>query len=132
MLGRYAELKKQLHEIQVQAALQSAPILNELASIESELHDKVKLTGTIASHGYIAKLKPGRKSTDHEGAVKSAFDEYSKYGMHSLASNLHDIQEKHSTTKVSVAWAKVTKEAKIETDPFTVESDPVFVIEEVE
>ncbi len=130
-LDRYAELKKQLNEIQAQAALQSAPILSELAEIENALHDHVKATGSIAAgYGYLARIKSGRKSTDHEAAFNAKMAECIEHQMHGLGSQLNELKEKFSTTKVTVAWAKVTAAAKIDVEPFTVEGEPIFVIEE--
>jgi hypothetical protein len=74
-------------------------------------------------------MKPGRKSTDHEAAVKAAFDEYIEHGYHSLGDTLRELQERHTTTKVTVAWAQVTKAAKLDVEPYTTQAPPVFVLE---
>jgi hypothetical protein len=119
MLERYAELKQR-----------QATIAAELAEIETALAERAK-SGPVAAGGWIAHWKPGRKSTNHEAAAKAEFEEYNRYELHTLSDALRGIQEKHSTTKTTVAWAKVTAEAKIDVVPFTVEGAPVFVVEEV-
>lgn len=108
MLGRYAQLKKELAEIQ-----------NEIAQIENALHEMVQTTGEMAGFGFRAYMKPGRKSTDHEAAALA-------YGV------WPDLVEKFSTTKVTVQWAKVTKEMGLKNlDEYTTESAPTFVVEAI-
>jgi hypothetical protein len=120
MLDKYAELKAQ-----------KAVIESQLAEIEAQLAEHVQAHGEAAGYGYRAYIKPGRKSTDHEAAYKAGMAEIDEHEMHSTALKYREAVEKHSTTKVTVAWAKVTAALKIDTAPFTVEGQPQFVIEEV-
>lgn len=120
MLEKYAELQIELKRIQL-----------ELAKVEEEIAAQVKEVGQISGFGYTAKMKPGRKSTDHEAAVMNKFNEYTMYKMHSLAHALLETQEKFSTRKVTVQWAKVTAEANIDVTEFTTQAEPTFVIEAV-
>ncbi len=120
MLQRYAELK----------AWQNA-IAAELAEIEAQLRQTVDETGEVAGFGYRAYYKPGHKSTDHEAAVNAILSDYDKHEMHSLANHLREIQDEFSATKVTVAWAKVTKKAKIDVTPFTVDGPPSFEIDKI-
>lgn len=117
MLERYAELKTQQAEIE-----------KELAEIEKELADWAK-SGPVALCGWIARWKPGRKSTNHEAAFNAKMEECVEHQMHGIGSQLNELKEKFSTTKVTVAWAKVTAAAKIDVEPFTTEGESVFVIE---
>jgi hypothetical protein len=120
-LKRYAELKAQADAIR-----------QEMAGIEADLQTAVTETGSqLAGYGWCAYLKPGRKSIDHEAAVQAKIEEYDEHGMHSLAHGLDELIEQMSTTKVTVKWAEVTKRAAINTEPFTKEGEPVFVVEPV-
>jgi len=106
-IERYAQLAGELAEIE-----------NEMTQIEMALRTEVNSTGEVMyGGGYVAYMKHGRNSTDHEAAAKSANVPAS-------------IIQKYSTVKTIVAWAKVTKEAKVNIEPFTVQGDPVFVIEQ--
>ena len=106
MLDRYAQLKNELAEIQ-----------NEIAQIEAALQQQVETSGEVAGFGFRAYMKPGRKSTNHEAAA--------------LAHGVWpELVEAHSTTKTTVAWAKVTKEMGLKNlSEYTTESAPVFVVE---
>jgi hypothetical protein len=90
-------------------------------AILAELEKAVAPGETVAFAGYQCLWKPGRKSTDHESAAKAAHVPES-------------IIEAHSTTKTTVAWAKVTKDAKVPKavlEQFTTEGAPSFVVEPV-
>ncbi len=121
MLNRYDEIQKQIEALQAEARV-----------IETTLREQVAESGTVSGFGWVARIKPGRKSTDHEAAVKATFEMYSEHEMHASAMNLYDLKEKYTTTKVTVAWAQITKAAKLDTAPFTTESEPVFVIERMD
>lgn len=106
MLQRYAQLKNELERIQ-----------HEIAEIEDNLRQQVDKTGEIAGFGFRAYFKPGRKSTDHEAAARAngVWD---------------DLIEKHSRAKVTISWAKITKEMGIVSlDEYTTQGEPVFVVE---
>lgn len=115
LLKQYAELSSKQLEIAA-----------ELAAIVDQIRAEVTATkAPIAAHGFIAYYKPGRKSTDHEAAVKAILDGAAidvEYGVNQLI-------KKYSTTKTTTAWAKVTKEAGIDTTDFTTEGEPQFTIE---
>jgi len=106
MLERYAQLKNELAEIQ-----------NELTEIESKLRQTVDETGEVAGFGFRAHYKPGRKSTNHEAAAKAR-------------GAWPELIEKHTVVRSSISWAKITKEMGLrDLDEFTVQGEPVFVIE---
>jgi len=91
---------------------------DRMKEIEAELKAEVTETGSkVSSHGYTARMKPGRKSTDHEAAAQAAgVDE--------------EIVVKFTTTpKPRIAWAKVTKAAGVDLSEFTKQADPSFVVE---
>ena len=117
-LDRYNDIQEMIAFLQAEAA-----------DIEAALREQVEETGTVAGYGWIATMKPGRKSTDHEAAVKAAFEEYTEHGYHSLGDKLREAQERHTTTKVTVAWAQVTKAAALDLEPHTTQGKPVFVVE---
>lgn len=122
MLDRYAQLKSELAEIQ-----------NEISQIEADLRDQVETSGEVAGFGFRAYMKPGRKSTDHEAAIKALFEEYNQHGMHGMAVQLSRVVDKYSTTKTTVQWAKVTKDAKVKNlSEFITESAPTFVVEAID
>jgi hypothetical protein len=108
MLDRYARLKSELAEIQ-----------NELEEIEAQLRLQVETSGEVAGFGFRAYMKPGRKSTNHEAAAheNGAWD---------------SLIEKHSKTKVTVSWAKVTAEMGLKNlSEYTTEGQPAFVVESI-
>lgn len=104
-LKRYAELQDKLVDIR-----------NEITTIEEEIRGVVDKSGPVAGYGYIAKFKPGRKSTNHELAATEN-------------SAPRDLVDKFSTTRVTVQWAKITKEMGIDLEPYTSAGDSTFVIE---
>ena len=88
-------------------------------TILAQLEEAVPTGDVVAFAGYQAQWKPGRKSTDHEAAAIDYAVEPS-------------IIEKHTTVKTSIAWAKVTKEAKLPKDVldrYTTEAPPTFSVE---
>ena len=120
ILDRYNDIQEMIAFLQAEAA-----------EIESALRVQVEETGTVAGHGWIAQLKPGRKSTDHEAAVKAAFADCDEHGWHNTANTLRELQGRHTTTKVTTAWAQVTKAAGLDVEPYTTQAPPVFVVERV-
>lgn len=118
MLDRYNEIMQQI-----------AALTEEANEIKAAVRAQVEESGEMAGHGWRAYFKPGRNSTDHEAAVKAWQAEIDEHGMHGLALKLKEVVEKHTTVKTSDAWAKVTKDAKIDTSDFTTQSEPAFVIE---
>ena len=110
------ELLKELSDINDSLAA----LTTRKTEIEAEVKSAVDRTGApVSAYGLIARYKAGRKSTDHEAAAKAA-------GVP------QDLVNRHSKTKVTVAWAKVTKDAKVDIAPYTIEGDPVFAIEAIE
>ena len=93
-LKRYSEL------IEIIATAQE-----EMQDIKDELQTEVSITGSqVSAYGYTAKMKDGRKLTDHQAAARSAGVEEA-------------IIEKHtSIPKPKTSWAKVTKDAKVSKD----------------
>ena len=90
-------------------------------AILTELEKTVSPGDTAAFAGYQAQWKPGRKATDHEAAAKAARVPES-------------VIEIHTTVKTTVAWAKVTKDAKVPKailEQFTIEGAPAFVVEPI-
>jgi hypothetical protein len=90
-------------------------------AILAELEKAVAHGETVAFAGYQAQWKPGRKTTDHEAAAKAV-------GVPS------SVIETHTTLKATVAWAKVTKDAKVPKailEQFTAEGAPAFVVEPI-
>lgn len=110
-----SDLLKQYNELQ----LQLMDINAQLADITAAIRAEVDEQGMVAGHGVKAYYKPGRRSTDHEAAVKET----------PPTDDILALIEKHSTTKTTTAWAKVTKEAGIDVTTFTTEGEPTFVIE---
>ena len=108
--------------------LQMMDLRQAMADIDAQLEAYVKEHGEISAGGVRARMKPGRKSIDHEAAYKHEFDAVFDADSKSVLSG---IVEKHTTTKISVAWAKVTKEARIDTSDYVTESAPSFVVEVV-
>ena len=106
-LKRLAEIRTAIANLQTEAE-----------ALTEALRMEVLESGPVEAFGLRAHIKKGRASTDHEAAAMAA-------------QVAPAIIEKHSTTKVSVAWAKVTKEAKVDTAPFTTTAPRVFVIEAV-
>jgi hypothetical protein len=106
-----------LSELDAQIAL----LQQQRKDMEKAIKEATEVGEIIRGGRYQSLWKPGRKSTDHEQAAKAV--------------NVPaDIVEKHSTVKVTIQWAKVTKDAKIPKEilaQYTTESDPVFAIEEV-
>lgn len=108
MMQRYAQLKNELAKIQ-----------NELAEIEAALKAEVLESGEIAGFGFRAYMKPGRKSINHQKAAREN-------------GAWESLIEKHSKTKVTVSWAKITQEMGIKNlDDYTNQGNPVFVVEPV-
>jgi len=120
MLDRYNDIQEMIVFLQAEAV-----------EIEAALRVQVEETGTVAGHGWIATMKPGRKSTDHEAAVKAAFLTYDEHQMHMAAMTLHDLKHTYTTTKVTTAWAQVTKAAGLDVEPYTTQAAPVFVVERI-
>ena len=88
-------------------------------AILANLESAIQPGDAVTFAGYQAQWKPGRKSTDHEAAAIDYAVEPS-------------IIEKHTTVKTSIAWAKVTKEAKLPKDVldrYTTEAPPTFSVE---
>ena len=88
-------------------------------TILAQLEEAVPTGDVVAFAGYTARWKPGRRTTDHEAAAAAVTVDPA-------------IVEKHSTVKTTVAWAKVTKDAKIPKsvlDEFTTEAPPTFSVE---
>jgi len=87
--------------------------------ILADLESAVPTGDVVAAAGYIARWKPGRRTTDHEAAAAAVTVDPA-------------IVERHTTVKTSVAWAKVTKEARVPKpvlDQFTTEAPPEFSVE---
>ena len=103
----YAEKMAQMKELQA-----------ELGELQARLQTEVAETGEQRGYGYAALYKAGRKSTDHKAAATAA-------------NVAPELIEKYSTVTYAVAWAQVTKAAKIDVAPFTTESAPVFVVEAI-
>ena len=120
MLDRYNDIQQTIATLQAEAA-----------DIEAALRVQVEETGTVAGYGWIAQMKPGRKSTDHEKAVKSAAAHAYLNNLHDMARKLREAQERHTTTKVTTAWAQVTKAAGLDLEPYTTQAPPVFVVERI-
>jgi hypothetical protein len=132
MLERYAELKQQ-----------QATIAAELAEIETALAEQAK-SGPVAAGGWIARWKPGRKSTNHEAAAAAQLPPeiygalYNKHTTATVKTPLivHPLESLiemfgDDAVSTSTAWAKVTKDGKCKLDRYTTEGDRVFVVEEV-
>lgn len=95
----------------------------EMAKLKIILENDVRETGSqISAHGYIARLKPGRKSIDHKLAALS------------VAVSDDIINKFTSTPKPKTSWAKVTKELELDNDTldiYTTRAESSFVIEPV-
>ena len=90
-------------------------------AILAELEKTIAPGESAVFAGYQAQWKPGRKATDHEAAAKAVGVPES-------------VIETHTTVKTTVAWAKVTKDAKVPKailEQFTTEGAPAFVVEPV-
>ena len=111
-----------------QLDLQIMQLRDKLADIDAQLETYVREHGEVSGGGLRARMKPGRKSINHEGAWRAEYD--AVFDDESKAA-LSEIAEKHTTVKTSVAWAKVTKEAGIDTSGYVTQSAPSFVVEVV-
>ena len=91
----------------------------EIAAIRTEIKESAEGGEDVTAAGYRVYWKPGSKSTEHEKAA--------------MAANVSaEIIKKYTTIKEpSIAWAKVTKEAKVDVKPFTTQGDPIFTIKAV-
>ena len=133
ILDRYNDIQEMIAFLQAEAA-----------EIESALRVQVEETGTVAGHGWIAQLKPGRKSTDHEAAARKQINQtlFSElYDAHTTATAkttlatvpLAELVELVGANNVglSTAWAQITKASKCDLGPYTTQAPPVFVVERV-
>lgn len=106
------------------AAIETAvKILQEQQKFLSDmLHAQVEKTNEpIQGHGVHAYMKDGRKSIDHERAVRN---------MGYLVEEDQAVIERNTRyPDPSIKWANVTKEMGIDTEPFTTQAPPVFTIE---
>lgn len=104
-------------------------VLNERKEeIKSAVEIFVTETGEpIAAHGLIARMKPGRKTYDHELAVCNAQESgsVSDDEIRKLIGD-HTIQPKPRTK-----WAKVTKDAGIDVSGYCTQKPDTFVIEPI-
>ena len=114
----YIKLQERRKVLAEQLSNLDAEIAETVGIIETAAKEQGNSFADIWYDNYHAYFKPGRKSTDHEAAA-------------TWASVSQAIIDEYSTTKVTVAWAKVTKAAKVNVEHFTVEAPPVFVIEEI-
>ena len=119
LLEQYAEVKFAAERL----ATEIRRLENEIASQMLEAGAESAIT-QYNSQSVRAMWKPGRQSTDHEAAFVAVYDSSERDNDWLLA-----IKETHTVVKATTSWAKVTKEAKIDTAPFTTQGDPVFVIE---
>lgn len=111
------ELLENLSEIETQMRA----LTEARAGVLAELEAAVTPGDTVTFAGYRAQWKPGRKATDHEAAAQAVSVDAA-------------IVEKHTTVKTAVAWAKVTKDAKVPRavlDQYTTEAPPSFVVEPI-
>ncbi len=109
-LERYAKLLEKVEKAKL-----------EMLAIEQELEIKVAKDGfPISGFGITARMKTGRKSIDHQAAaLKAGVDK----GI---------IDQFTTFPPPRIAWAKVTKEARISKPvlaEFTTQAPPKFVIE---
>jgi len=117
-LRRYKELKQEIDRLQY-----------ELSELAFGINSMAMKYGEVAGYGVRAYMKPGRKTTDHEAAYNALMDEINAEQWHDSAQVAAGVVAKYTTTKITVAWAKVTGALKIDTAPFTTEGEPSFVIE---
>lgn len=110
MLADYAAIERAIN------------ILNERKEeIEKSLRMIVEeATGQpVAAHGLIAHMKPGRRSINHKLAAL-------EWGVPDDLIAEHTVQPEPRTS-----WAKVTKQAHIDTSGYVTQAPPKFVIERV-
>ncbi len=117
-LRRLAEIRAAIASLQAEAE-----------ALTEALRMEVIESGPVEAFGLRAHLKKGRASTDHEAAAMAAQVDPAIIEKHSTTRVTWVSWD--DTTKVSVAWAKVTKEAKVDTAPFTTTPPPVFAIDPV-
>ena len=111
------ELLENLSEIEIQMR----DLTEARAGVLAELEAAVPPGDTVTFAGFKAQWKPGRKTTDHESVAQDMAVDAA-------------IIEKHTAVKTTVAWAKVTKEARIGQavlDQYTIEGPPSFVVEPI-
>jgi len=107
-LKRYAQLQMELLEIQ-----------DELRGLEKQIQLEVEQSGNpIEAVGFVARIRPGRMQTDH---LQAALD----------ANASEAVIQKYSTTKTTVAWAKVTKELGCNLQPYTVQGPATLEIKPI-
>lgn len=105
-----------LSEVDAQIAL----LQQQRKDLVDAIQSAVSIGEVIMGGPYVARWKPGRKSTNHEAAAHAA----------NVPAHIVD---KYRQIKESVQWAKVTKEAKVPRfilDEYTEEGEPSFVIEQ--
>lgn len=110
-------LLENLSEIEIQMRA----LTEARAGVLAELEAAVPPGDTVTFAGFKAQWKPGRKATDHEAAAQDMAVDAA-------------IIEKHTAVKTTVAWAKVTKDAKVPKavlDQYTTEAPPSFVVEPI-
>jgi hypothetical protein len=90
------------------------------SALADAIKETVESTGhPIEAHGLRARMKPGRKSIDHEMAAREA-------GVSPEIIALHTVQPAPRTS-----WAKVTAQALVDTSSYVTQAPPKFVIERV-
>ena len=104
LLKRYDEIEREILELR-----------EEQKEIGDALERHVSDHGDLNAYGWIAEMKRGRSSINHE---KAALD----------ADVTRDVIEEHTTRKPTTKWAVITKQMKIDTDPYKTEGEMKFSI----
>ena len=94
LLAEYAKLLDDVSEKQ-----------ERMREISSKIESEVLETGEIfATAGFMARMKPGRRTINHQAAVK-------EFGLSALVTSI--IKKYTIIPPARTSWAKVTKEAKV-------------------
>jgi hypothetical protein len=134
MFERYAKIQEEI-----------ARLREEMVAIEHAIREEVMFTGAmVAGNGYKAYWKAGGNTTDHELAARERLAEpdfdtlYNRHTTVTAKGNLALVSiEKlkevvgNDGVSTSTAWAKITKDGRVDVKPYTTQKDAVFVIEEV-
>jgi predicted phage-related endonuclease len=110
LLKSYSEFSKLYHEVK-----------HELSELEKQIEAHVRMHGEVSDFGFVAQMKPGRKSTNHKAAATEA----------KVSEEVIDMFTK---TKTTTSWAKVTDLGKVSKEileKHTTQSPATFVIKGV-
>ena len=99
----------------------------ESVKIRKEIKEAAGSGEDVTAAGVRVYWKAGRKKIDHEAAVERAARMLFVIDEHDPTMDNHI--ERFTTRTARVAWAKVSKAADVDMEPFTTQAAPVLTIE---